>query len=49
MQVHSISQIGGAYCDDGQNYKNIAVLLKSLGFLYRELGSTGCASKKHPL
>jgi hypothetical protein len=45
MQVHSISQIGGAYCDDGQNYKNIAVLLKSLGFAYREVQSTGCPLK----
>jgi len=45
MLVHSISQIGGAYCDDGQNYKNIAVLLNSLGFRYDELSSTGCPAK----
>jgi len=45
MQVHSMSQIGGAYCDEGQNYKNIGVLLKSLGFAFRELQSMGCPLK----
>merc|ERR1711918_24766 len=30
MKAFSISQIGGAYGDAGQNYKNIVVLLKSL-------------------
>lgn len=42
MRVHSISQIGGAYGDDGQNYKNIVVLVKALGIEYTELSAVGC-------
>ena len=42
MKVHSISQIGGAYCDDGQNYKNIVVLIKALKVPYKELSAEGC-------
>eukprot|EP00471_Norrisiella_sphaerica_P008144 CAMPEP_0184503826 /NCGR_PEP_ID=MMETSP0113_2-20130426/52114_1 /TAXON_ID=91329 /ORGANISM="Norrisiella sphaerica, Strain BC52" /LENGTH=195 /DNA_ID=CAMNT_0026893383 /DNA_START=117 /DNA_END=704 /DNA_ORIENTATION=- len=30
VKVFSISQIGGAYGDEGQNFKNIAVLMKSV-------------------
>eukprot|EP00466_Bigelowiella_natans_P002071 jgi/Bigna1/90382/estExt_fgenesh1_pg.C_690017 len=30
VNVFSISQIGGAYGDDGQNFKNIAVLMKDV-------------------
>ena len=36
LDAFSISNIGGAYGDAGQNYKNIAVLVKSLGFAYAE-------------
>jgi len=42
LRAHSISQIGGAYGDDGQNYKNIAVLLKSLNVSFIELEHEGC-------
>ncbi|KAL1521298.1 hypothetical protein AB1Y20_020967 [Prymnesium parvum] len=45
MKVHSISQIGGAYCDAGQNYKNIVVLVKSLNIPFEELASNGCPTK----
>lgn len=31
LTAFSISQIAGAYCDDGQNYKNLIALVKSLG------------------
>ena len=31
MKAFSISEIGGAYGDAGQNYKNIVSLLKSFG------------------
>ena len=51
MRTFSISQIGGAYGDDGQNYKNIAVLLKSLNESYTELEHQGCdpAPKAHQM
>ena len=45
LTAFSISRIAGAYCDDGQNYKNIVTLVKSLGklrrflILYKELYS----------
>ena len=45
MRVFSISQIGGAYCDDGQNFKNIVVLLKSLGYPFKEINNAGCPPK----
>jgi hypothetical protein len=42
MKVHSISQIGGAYGDAGQNYKNIVVLIKALNVPFTELSAVGC-------
>jgi len=43
LRAFSTSQIGGAYGDGGQNYKNIAVLLKSLpGMPFKEGTSSGC-------
>lgn len=30
LSAFSISQIHGAYCDDGQNYKNLILLVKGL-------------------
>lgn len=30
MRAFSISQIAGAYCDAGQNYKNLVGLMKGL-------------------
>ena len=31
VRAFSISDIGGAYCDEGQNYKNLIELIKELG------------------
>ena len=31
LQAFSISGIAGAYCDEGQNYKNLIELIKELG------------------
>jgi len=43
LRAFSVSQIGGAYGDGGQNYKNIAVLVKSLvGMPFVEVSSYGC-------
>ena len=42
LEAFSISQVGGAYGDDGQNFKNIAVLvkgLKKLGYGEAELSA----------
>ncbi len=33
LSAFSISQIATAYCDDGQNYKNIVQIIKGLGKL----------------
>jgi hypothetical protein len=30
LTAFSISQIGGAYCDDGKNYKNLKQLIRAL-------------------
>jgi hypothetical protein len=30
LSAFSISQIAGAYCDDGQNYKNLKQLIRGL-------------------
>lgn len=43
LKIFSISQIGGAYCDDGQNYKNIIQLVKALNLKYDETNILGCA------
>ena len=43
LRAFSTSQIGGAYSDGGQNYKNIVVLLKSLaGMPFVEVSNVGC-------
>ena len=34
LSSFSISQIATAYCDDGQNYKNLIQLIKGLGMLF---------------
>ena len=45
LKAFSKSQIGGAYGDAGQNYKNIAVLLKALPKMpFTELQAEGCSS-----
>ncbi len=46
LRAFSISQIGGAYCDEGQNYKNIVALVKSLEEEWNETGNTGCEKPK---
>ena len=43
LKAFSISRIGGAYGDDGQNFKNIVLLLNSLGLEYKELEFEGCS------
>merc|ERR1719273_584118 len=42
LKIFSISQIGGAYGDAGQNYKNIAQVVKALGHPYTEVNVMGC-------
>ncbi len=42
LRALSISQIGGAYCDAGQNFSNLATLFKALGVPYTEVGHLGC-------
>ena len=45
LKAFSTSQIGGAYGDAGQNYKNIAVLLKALPNMpFTELQAEGCSA-----
>ena len=36
LTAFSISQIDGAFCDDGQNYKNVVTLVKGLGKYWRK-------------
>ena len=40
--MHSISQIGGAWCDEGQNYKNIIQIIKAVNWMYEETNIIGC-------
>ena len=42
VKIFSISQIGGAYCDSGQGYKNIIQLVKALNVEYTETNVMGC-------
>lgn len=42
LNIFSISQIGGAYGDAGQNYKNIVQLVKALDHHYTEVNVAGC-------
>eukprot|EP00640_Fibrocapsa_japonica_P006597 CAMPEP_0113935866 /NCGR_PEP_ID=MMETSP1339-20121228/2913_1 /TAXON_ID=94617 /ORGANISM="Fibrocapsa japonica" /LENGTH=184 /DNA_ID=CAMNT_0000938153 /DNA_START=48 /DNA_END=602 /DNA_ORIENTATION=+ /assembly_acc=CAM_ASM_000762 len=35
LKASSISQVGGAYCDEGQNYNNIMTLVTALGFDFK--------------
>jgi len=42
LTAFSISQIDGAYCDAGQNYKNIVTVVKNLGANYIERHVSGC-------
>ncbi|XP_078588805.1 uncharacterized protein LOC144869408 [Branchiostoma floridae x Branchiostoma japonicum] len=42
LHAFSISQIAGAYCDDGQNYKNLVGLIKGLNVTYTETTVAGC-------
>lgn len=42
VRAFSISQIAGAYCDAGQNYKNLIGLAKFLAMPYQEKLITGC-------
>lgn len=43
LKIFSISQIGGAWCDSGQNYKNVVTLVKGLGTTYTETNILGCS------
>ena len=43
LKIFSISQIGGAWCDDGQNYKNVVTLVKALKATYTETNILGCS------
>ena len=45
LTAFSISQIAGAFCDDGQNYKNIVLGIKSMGVKYVEKNVAGCSKK----
>lgn len=42
VQGFSISQIYGAYCDDGQNYKNLVGYVKGLGLDFAQRTISGC-------
>eukprot|EP00455_Lapot_gusevi_P008141 TRINITY_DN13511_c0_g1_i2.p1 TRINITY_DN13511_c0_g1~~TRINITY_DN13511_c0_g1_i2.p1 ORF type:complete len:191 (+),score=55.23 TRINITY_DN13511_c0_g1_i2:76-573(+) len=42
LKVFSLSQIAGALCDEGQNYKNIIGVVKALGNPYKETTLLGC-------
>ncbi|CAH1258728.1 Hypp2059 [Branchiostoma lanceolatum] len=42
LDAFSISQIAGAYCDDGQNYKNLVGFVKGLNMKYTETTMAGC-------
>ncbi|XP_065843358.1 uncharacterized protein [Oscarella lobularis] len=46
VRAFSISQIYGAYCDYGQNYKNIVGYVKGLGVKYQLAPVMGCPPKK---
>lgn len=47
LNIFSISQIGGAYSDSGQNYKNIIQIVKALGNPYtEEVSIMGCSKPK---
>ncbi|XP_064602455.1 uncharacterized protein LOC135468241 isoform X2 [Liolophura sinensis] len=42
VTAFSISQIAGAYCDAGQNYKNLVGYVKGLNTPYQMIVSRGC-------
>eukprot|EP00040_Diaphanoeca_grandis_P038628 m.256924 g.256924 ORF g.256924 m.256924 type:complete len:177 (+) comp34830_c0_seq1:1-531(+) len=42
LKAFSISQIGGAYGDSGQNFKNIIGLVKGTGLKYTITSNEGC-------
>ncbi|XP_071827736.1 uncharacterized protein [Apostichopus japonicus] len=42
VRAFSISQIAGAYCDAGQNYKNLVGLIKGLKEDFKEEAVLGC-------
>jgi hypothetical protein len=42
VTAFSISDIGGALGDDGQNYSNLAELVSALGFTFTERTHMGC-------
>jgi len=42
----SISQIAGAYCDEGQNYSNLQMLFDSLNFPYNTHTDFSCGGAK---
>ena len=42
LTAFSISQIAGAFCDDGQNYKNIILGIKGMGVKFTETTVDGC-------
>ncbi|XP_071502548.1 uncharacterized protein [Diadema antillarum] len=46
VRAFSISQIAGAYCDAGQNYKNLIGLTKGLSLIYEEKTISGCPLKR---
>jgi hypothetical protein len=42
VEAFSISEIGGAWCDAGQNYKNVYLLFSSLGPKFTSNIMFGC-------
>nr|XP_054766108.1 uncharacterized protein LOC129273082 [Lytechinus pictus] len=44
VKAFSISQIAGAFCDAGQNYKNLIGLTKNLGMDFTQHTVSGCPS-----
>mmetsp|Transcript_23620 Transcript_23620/g.74223 ORF Transcript_23620/g.74223 Transcript_23620/m.74223 type:complete len:107 (+) Transcript_23620:450-770(+) len=46
VMAFSISQIAGAYCDEGQNYSNLQMLFDSLNFPYNTHTDFSCGGAK---
>ncbi|XP_064382650.1 uncharacterized protein LOC135331434 [Halichondria panicea] len=45
LKAFSISRIEGAYCDAGQNYKNLVGLVKGLDLMFEQKKMYGCSGK----
>lgn len=49
VEAFSISEIGGAWCDAGQNYKNVYLLFSSLGIKASSSIMFGCGQNPNAL